>query len=48
MKNYLIQSIKDSGFEFVAEQFGLTNISTPNVVGGLPKYDRGHFIGIKS
>ena len=47
MKNYLIQSIKDSGFDFVSEQFGMTNIQTGITLGGLPIYDRGHFIGIK-
>ena len=47
MKNFLIQLIRDSGFDFVAEQFGITNIATKEVYGGLPQYDRGHFIGIK-
>jgi hypothetical protein len=47
MKNHLIQSLKDSGFDFVSEQFGMTNIETGITSGGLPIYDRGQFIGIK-
>ena len=47
MKNYLIQSIKDSGFDLVSEQFGITDIRTSDTVGGLPIYDRGQFIGMK-
>lgn len=48
LKNYLIQSIKDSGFDFVSEQFGLFYIDTSITSGGLPVYDRGHFLGLKS
>ena len=47
MKNYLLQVIKESGFDIVGEQFGHTDLKTSELLGGLPRYDRGQFFGLK-